>query len=99
MAAELDAQVEAFRTRPLDAGPYTFVGPRGRTSTPKALARASTTSLDIQAPDRHNRLNSGLPSRPNTNRALDKYGSPGPNDLASQRLDYAYYGVRTLQLL
>ena len=25
MAEELDAQVEAFRTRPLDAGPYTFV--------------------------------------------------------------------------
>jgi putative transposase len=25
MAAELDEQVEAFRTRPLDAGPYTFV--------------------------------------------------------------------------
>ncbi|MDE1675560.1 transposase, partial [Nocardia gipuzkoensis] len=25
MAAELDGQVEAFRTRPLDAGPYTFV--------------------------------------------------------------------------
>jgi putative transposase len=25
MAAELDAQVEAFRTRPLDAGPYTFL--------------------------------------------------------------------------
>jgi putative transposase len=25
MAAELDAAVEAFRTRPLDAGPYTFV--------------------------------------------------------------------------
>jgi putative transposase len=25
MAKELDAQVEAFRTRPLDAGPYTFV--------------------------------------------------------------------------
>jgi transposase-like protein len=25
MAAELDAMVEAFRTRPLDAGPYTFV--------------------------------------------------------------------------
>lgn len=25
MAAELDAQVEAFRTRPLDQGPYTFV--------------------------------------------------------------------------
>ena len=25
MAAHLDAQVEAFRTRPLDAGPYTFV--------------------------------------------------------------------------
>ncbi|MGW5730133.1 IS256 family transposase [Nocardia beijingensis] len=25
MSAELDAQVEAFRTRPLDAGPYTFV--------------------------------------------------------------------------
>ena len=24
MAAELDEQVEAFRTRPLDAGPYTF---------------------------------------------------------------------------
>jgi putative transposase len=23
MAADLDAQVEAFRTRPLDAGPYT----------------------------------------------------------------------------
>lgn len=34
MAADLDAQVEAFRTRPLDAGPYTFVaadapGPEG----------------------------------------------------------------------
>ena len=25
MAADLDEQVEAFRTRPLDAGPYTFV--------------------------------------------------------------------------
>jgi putative transposase len=25
MAAEIDKQVEAFRTRPLDAGPYTFV--------------------------------------------------------------------------
>lgn len=25
MAQDLDAQVEAFRTRPLDAGPYTFV--------------------------------------------------------------------------
>ncbi|MET3948772.1 transposase-like protein [Arthrobacter sp. UYCu512] len=25
MAADLDVQVEAFRTRPLDAGPYTFV--------------------------------------------------------------------------
>jgi putative transposase len=25
MASDLDAQVEAFRTRPLDAGPYTFV--------------------------------------------------------------------------
>ena len=25
MAAHLDAQVEAFRNRPLDAGPYTFV--------------------------------------------------------------------------
>ena len=25
MAAELDEQVESFRTRPLDAGPYTFV--------------------------------------------------------------------------
>ena len=25
MAKELDAQVESFRTRPLDAGPYTFV--------------------------------------------------------------------------
>jgi putative transposase len=25
MAADLDAQVEAFRTRPLDAGPYTFL--------------------------------------------------------------------------
>ncbi len=25
MAQELDEQVEAFRTRPLDAGPYTFV--------------------------------------------------------------------------
>ena len=25
MAAELDTRVEAFRTRPLDAGPYTFV--------------------------------------------------------------------------
>ena len=25
MAADLDAQVDAFRTRPLDAGPYTFV--------------------------------------------------------------------------
>ncbi len=25
MAKELDAQVEAFRTRPLDAGPYTFL--------------------------------------------------------------------------
>jgi putative transposase len=25
MAKDLDSQVEAFRTRPLDAGPYTFV--------------------------------------------------------------------------
>jgi putative transposase len=26
MARDLDEQVEAFRTRPLDAGPYTFAG-------------------------------------------------------------------------
>ena len=25
MAKDLDNQVEAFRTRPLDAGPYTFL--------------------------------------------------------------------------
>ena len=25
MAKDLDSQVEAFRSRPLDAGPYTFV--------------------------------------------------------------------------
>lgn len=25
MAKDLDAQVEAFRSRPLDAGPYTFI--------------------------------------------------------------------------
>jgi transposase-like protein len=25
MARDLDAQIEAFRTRPLDGGPYTFV--------------------------------------------------------------------------
>lgn len=30
MARDLDAQVEAFRTRPLDQGPYTFVAPRMR---------------------------------------------------------------------
>jgi len=30
MARDLDAQVEAFRTRPLDAGPYTFVAADAR---------------------------------------------------------------------
>lgn len=46
MARELDEQVESFRTRPLDAGPYTFVaadapspqGPRGRTGRGRARA-------------------------------------------------------------
>ena len=46
MAAELDEQVEAFRTRPLDGGPYTFVaarradpeGPRGRPDGQGALS-------------------------------------------------------------
>src|SRR6516162_7130210 len=46
MAKDLDAQVEAFRTRPLDAGPYTFVaadalvlkvGEAGRTVNVHAL--------------------------------------------------------------
>lgn len=27
MARELDEHVESFRTRPLDAGPYTFIAP------------------------------------------------------------------------
>ena len=44
MAAELDDLVEGFRSRPLDAGPYTFVqlaaepeGPRGRPHRERAL--------------------------------------------------------------
>jgi putative transposase len=30
MARDLDTQVEAFRTRPLDQGPYTVFRPDGR---------------------------------------------------------------------
>jgi putative transposase len=40
MAPELDEQVEAFRTRPLDAGPYTFLAADADALTTK-VARAA----------------------------------------------------------
>ncbi|SBS77420.1 hypothetical protein MHPYR_430009 [uncultured Mycobacterium sp.] len=60
MVKELDAAVESFRTRPLDAGPYTFVaadapgpqGPRGRAGGQRARA------------DRNRRQRRGLPRNP-----------------------------------
>jgi putative transposase len=39
MAADLDAQVEAFRTRPLDQGPYTFVAADALVLTVRENAR------------------------------------------------------------
>ena len=53
MAKDLDAQVEAFRTRPLDAGPYTFVAADalvlkvregGRTVNVHALPESTATA-------------------------------------------------------
>jgi putative transposase len=60
MAKELDTAVEAFRSRPLDAGPYTFVaadalvgeGSRSRPGGQRARA------------DRHRRQRRGLPRNP-----------------------------------
>ena len=42
MAKDLDAQVEAFRTRPLDAGPYTLTSRHSMRSSP-ASARSFIT--------------------------------------------------------
>src|ERR671912_687389 len=39
MAKDLDAQVEAFRTRPLDAGPYTFIAADGLTMKVREAGR------------------------------------------------------------
>jgi putative transposase len=56
MAKDLDSQVEAFRTRPLDAGPYTFVAAdalvlkvreAGRTVNVHALLATGTTPTAI----------------------------------------------------
>ena len=43
MAKDLDAQVEAFRTRPLDAGPYTFLAADALTMKVREAGRVSTS--------------------------------------------------------
>jgi len=45
MARELDEQVESFRTRPLDAGPYTFVAADGLTMKVREGARVVNTHV------------------------------------------------------
>ncbi len=45
MARELDEQVESFRTRPLDAGPYTFVAADGLTMKVREGGRAVNTHV------------------------------------------------------
>ena len=45
MAKELDEQVEAFRTRPLDAGPYTFVAADALVLKVREAGRVVGTSL------------------------------------------------------
>jgi transposase-like protein len=42
MATDLDAQVEAFRTRPLDAGPYTFLAADALVLKVREAGRRST---------------------------------------------------------
>ena len=72
MAAHLDAQVEAFRSRPLDAGPYTFVwvrradhqGPRGRPHGQRAR------------PDRGRCQRRRRPGGPRPGRRLDRRTAP-----------------------
>jgi putative transposase len=52
MVADLDAQVEAFRTRPLDAGPYTFVPAFKQLARRKQAAEAARVCR-WPAPGRH----------------------------------------------
>lgn len=59
MAAELDEAVEAFRTRPLDAGPYTFVRRRAGAQGPRERACRRGAYLD-----RHRGQRRGLPRNP-----------------------------------
>jgi transposase-like protein len=49
MAQDLDAQVEAFRTRPLDQGPYTFT-PRSASTERSAGAPMSSVSSPTATP-------------------------------------------------
>ncbi|MCW2650955.1 MAG: hypothetical protein JWR32_1931 [Mycobacterium sp.] len=56
MAAELDEAVEAFRTRPLDGGPYTFVARRVGAQGARERPRGRRAHLD-----RHRGQRRGLP--------------------------------------
>jgi hypothetical protein len=65
MSAHLDVQVEAFRNRPLDAGPYTFVwvGAKG--------ARTEIAAIRVAAPAVANAV---------IDRAIEVYGAAGVSD-------------------
>lgn len=60
MAKELDAAVEAFRTRPLDAGPYTFVAADALVLKVRRAGRCGQRAR----PDRHECQRLGLPRDP-----------------------------------
>src|SRR5690349_3793419 len=47
MAKDLDAQVEAFRTRPLDAGPYTFVAADALTMKVRESGRVVKVAVPV----------------------------------------------------
>jgi len=48
MAKDLDAQVKAFRTRPLDAGPHTFIASDALTMKGGRPAGSSTSPASLR---------------------------------------------------
>jgi putative transposase len=72
MAAELDAAVEDFRTRPLDAGPYTFVAADALV----LKVRTQLTSETIPATKKGNTGACGTPPARRDSRATRLAGDP-----------------------
>jgi hypothetical protein len=80
MANELDAEVAAFRTRPLDGAPYTYVGSVRRRSRPvEPLASLGAEPFGLTDRSSSTPLGRGAPAHTGWADRQEQFGSGQPN--------------------